>query len=642
MLDVMWAVVFLGAPVATLVVTRSAALTALLMATAFGVSGALLQFVGVHFTALAAGGLHVWAGLTVLVVLAAGLVLRGRERERLDRSSLFIVCGMSAVMAGVFVLARLAAPGSPGALTSVGYLIQRTGAEDNAKWLNATAHLADGTPVDSWSNVGGPLVLVLVVTATLVSVASAALFGGVNEVAVSGGALVLAEFLMVVVAPFALAVLVQRRRRWVQGTAPGLLPWPFRLLGVVILSSGVAVLLVLGHLTLQYTILVLTLWVSVFLVVYRTAWARLLATVAVICTAEVWFPINVLSAGLILALVGYGVLGLVRRRGGRRPALVLGVGVVLGILMFDFLRSSIVYALGIDATASASGTSGGAVRGLVALAVPSLPLFGSPGGTEEVTVILGLLAVVSVLGAVLVLRRDATRWRAALPFAPIALLTVYAVLVTLADFWAVGDGPGYGAKKMAFAVLIPILASTVPVALVLVDRGSAGMTLARWAAVGAVVVLLVLDTLVPRAVVQAKPALWPTASGDPGPYWWPAEVRPTADQPLTGNPVGCVYLPLGAERPTVLVNGPRAYSCTRILTGLAGQGVAADVLVQWQLTEWLQNESLWDDFQRYFEIVPQEVRDRTVILLDEDSAVVGIETIQTLMDRYPPAVPADS
>jgi hypothetical protein len=641
-LDLIWAVVFLAAPVAALVITRSAALTALLMAAAFGVSGVLLQFVGTTISPLALGPLQAWVAATLLVVVVAAVLLRGAGGPRLDRTGLLVVCGTSALMAVVFLLARLAAPGSPGALTSVGYLVQRTGAEDNAKWLNATAHLADGTAVDSWSNVGGPLVLVLVVTATLISVASTALLGGVNEVAVAGGALVLAEFLMVVVSPFALAVVVQMRRRWIPGSAPGRLPWPFTLLGVVLLSSGVAVLLVLGHITLQYTILVLTLWVSVFLVGFRTAHARLLATVAVICTAEVWFPINVIAAGLIVALIGFGAYGLARRSSPLRSGVTLAAGLVLGVLMFDFLRSSIGYALGVGDTASAAATTGGAARGIVALAVPSLPLFGSPGGTEEVTIILGLLAVVTVIGAVLVLRRDGTPWQTVLPFSPIIILVTYAVLVTLADFWAVGDGPGYGAKKMAFAVLIPVLVSTLPVALLLVDRGRAGMTLARWISVGAVVVLLVLDTLLPRAVVQAKPALWPSAAGDPAPYWWPAEVRDVADQPLASNPIGCVYLPLGAERPTVLVNGPRAYSCTRILAGLAGQGLAADVLVQWQLTEWLQNEPMWDDFQRYFAMVPQEVRDRTVILLDEDSAVVGIETIQTLMDRYPAAEPTGS
>jgi hypothetical protein len=137
-------------------------------------------------------------------------------------------------------------------------------------------------------------------------------------------------------------------------------------------------------------------------------------------------------------------------------------------------------------------------------------------------------------------------------------------------------------------------------------------------------------------MVQIKPALWPTATGDPAPYWWPAEVKATGDQPLSSNPIGCVYLPQGAERPSVLQDGPRAYSCTRILTGLSGQDVAAAGLVQWQLDEWLQNESNWDHFHAYLSQMSDEVRSKPIIILDNDSKVIGIEPLQTLLERYPP------
>jgi hypothetical protein len=209
--------------------------------------------------------------------------------------------------------------------------------------------------------------------------------------------------------------------------------------------------------------------------------------------------------------------------------------------------------------------------------------------------------------------------------------------VTLADFWAVGKGPGYASNKLTFAVAIPALAATLPVALLALDRTDRRMTALRWFALGGVVMLLVLDTFLPRALLQFKPGLWPSTSADPQPYWWPAEVRPTSDQPLTDNPIGCVYLPQGAERPSVLQNGPRAYSCTRLLTGIAGQDVPAAGIVQWTLDEWLSNESLWDHYQPYFNQMTQEARDRRLILLDADSRVIGIDSLQSLMNRYPAA-----
>jgi len=637
-LDLLFALIFIGVPIASIVILRSAALTAILIAVSVCVSGVLMQVIALTLSAFSLRQLQVWLAVTLVVVLIASVLLRSCAGPRLTRSSTAVVIGSSVVLGLIFLSSRLLAPGSPTPLSGVGYLIQRTEAEDNAKWLNAASHLASGTPVDPRSAIGGPLVLVLVVAATLVSLASLVLYGSVNQVAVAADTLILSEMMLVILAPFALAPLVQMRRRWHEKSDRTRLPWPFALLGVVILTSGVAVLLNFGHLTLQFTILTLTMWVATFLVGYRTGKARLLTTAAVICTAEVWFPLNVLSLGLLMCVIAFAIYGLARRNNVRSYAITLGSFLILLVLMFDFLKSSILYALGLDGQQEVTSASGGgaAAKAIRAITAPAIPLFSSPGGTEQVTTILGALAVVAVIGAGVVIGRGQSQWRAVLPFAPVIALVAYVLVVTLADFWSTGTGPNYASKKLAFAVAIPLLAAAVPVALMLFDRLTAGMTLTRWLAVGGVVALLVLDTLVPRALVQAKPSLWPTASGDPAPYWWPAEVRATGDQPISQSPIGCVYLPQGAERPSVLQDGPRAYSCTRILTGLAGEDVAAAGLVQWQLDEWLQNESNWDHFHQYLSAMSPEVLTRPLILLDNDSKVVGIESLQALLERYPP------
>ena len=112
---------------------------------------------------------------------------------------------------------------------------------------------------------------------------------------------------------------------------------------------------------------------------------------------------------------------------------------------------------------------------------------------------------------------------------------------------------------MLFAAGIPILAVFLPIALLRLDPSAAPAHGDRWAAIGAIVFLLVADTFIPRAAARLKPAMFP-AAGDPPPYWSLAEVRDKADQPLSSNPLGCVYLPQGAERPSVL---PTASSRTR-------------------------------------------------------------------------------
>ncbi len=229
----------------------------------------------------------------------------------------------------LLLVTRMLAPGAPGPLTAVGYLISRSSAEDNAKWLNAAAELASGAPVDAWANVGGPLLLLLTLAATLIAATSELLYGGLNEVAVSAGTPILGEMLLIVLAPFALSPLIEARIRRTAAQRPQPVPWPLLLLGVAVLVTAVTLLLNYGHLTLQFTLLVLTLWVSAFLTWRRAQGALLLTTIAVITTAEVWFPLNVVALVLLLGLIALGVAGVVRRQRTRESWLLIGGAVVL-------------------------------------------------------------------------------------------------------------------------------------------------------------------------------------------------------------------------------------------------------------------------------------------------------------------------
>jgi hypothetical protein len=638
--DVVFALAYVGLLIATLVVSRSAATTAILAAFGVGVSGVALQFVGTNDLTVRYDLLQWWLLATFVLILAAAVVLRRREPVRMTRTAWLLVVGSAGVVAVAFLASRLLAPGSPGPLTSVGYLISRGSAEDNAKWLNAGAELAGNIPINAWANVGGPLLLLLTFSATLISTASVMLYGGVNEVAVSAGTLVLSEMLLIVLAPFALAPLVEARLRRTPGGRRFPIPWPLLLLSIVILVSGMTLLLNYGHLTLQYTLLILTLWMSTFLVWRRRGAALIATTLAVATTAEVWFPLSPVAALLLVGGAAAGVVALLRRVQRRRDvAIATGAFAVVLVLMWEFLTSSISYSLGVGggSTAAMMTTVGGAVRGIVAaVVVPTLPLFSQNGGSEVVSTLFAALTVAAVVGALLVLR-DVGGRRYVLRFAPLAVLVGYTILVTFADYFAVGKGPGYATNKLTWAIAVPTLAATLPIGLLALDRGRRGMTSLRWFALAGVVMLLVVDTFLPRAIIQLKPSLWPTTSGSPQPYWWPAEVRPTADQPLSSNPVGCVYLPQGADKPSVLQDGQRAYSCTRLLTGLAGQEGPGQGLVQWTLDEWLSNESQWDHYQQYFNQMIGDARERKLILLDNDSKVIGIESLQSLMDRYPAA-----
>lgn len=612
------------------VVTRSTAVGAAVIAAGFGVSGALLQFLGVRGANFNFRSVQIWLIVTLLLLLPLAFWLRARSPQR-SIPLRWWPWALAAASAIAFGVSRAFAPFDPAPLSSVGYLITRVSGEDNAKWVDASARLVSDLPLDTWANVGGPLVLLLTLAASILGGASQVLYGGINQVALSAGSPILAEYLLVIASPFALTPLIGKaisirdsKRR---------MPWYLFAVGALVLGVVVTVLLSLGHITLQYTLLVLTLWVAAFLV--PRPFLRLLASVAVATLAMVWFPLGPISLTVIAVALMVGIRALTQSRSRAEGIALTATFAIIAVLLFEFLRSSISYSLGLNAQ-GAPTSGGGAAGSVTALSFPSLPLFSDRGGTEEVTLTLLALAVVGVIGVLYAsatptvnIRREFVR------FAPIVLLAGFASSVAVLDFWAVGDGPGYGALKVAFACLIPILVATLPIALMSFTAPHRGGVVMAAGLVAVVVVVLSLDTLLPRAAMQLKSSLWPSTADSP--YWGPAEVRATADQPLSANLIGCVYLPPGAEYPSALPGGQTAYSCTRLLSGVAGLGSGAAVLTEWQLTEWLQDRSLWDSYHGYLSMLPPDVQVRKVILMDEEKNVVGIDTIAHLLQRYPPS-----
>lgn len=639
--DLIFSVVFIALIGISVVLTRSLARFAVLTLFSVSITGAVLQFLVSHTYVVTFGVARWWllgAGVG-LVILSAGFGRRGGAPSLWHRSSNWILIGSSLLITVAFLVSRLLAPGESSTLSSVGFFLEKTAAEDNAKWLNATSQLADGSIVDTWSSVGGPLILILTLAASLIGALSFLLYGGVNEVAVSAGSIIFTQVFLVIIAPFALAPIIERRFKKITGGKT--LPWVYSLLSVTILSASTAVLITYGHITLQFTLLAITLWIASFLAPTQGIPSRLLTTLAVVATSMVWFPLAGLAAGILVAILIYFSFHLIRGSArNRRHALYgLFISIAMSVIMVEFLRSSLSYSLGISG-ATASGEIGGGAAGAITATVrgitsPTLPLFDDPGGTEVMTTLLLALTLVSILGMVWVrVGKNKLNRNQLITLSPIIASGSYALLIAVADFWAVGSGPNYGSLKISFAVFMPILVASLPFALMAFHRGASRPNALGLTAVAGIVVVLTLDTLFPRAVLQLKPANWPNVSSKP--YWYPAEVRDTGEQSLASNPIGCVFLPRGAEQPTALPQGQLIYTCTRLLSGVAGVETLAAPIVKWQLDEWLQNRSMWNEMHPYFSSLDPAILGRSLILLDQDRQVVGLETIGGLLRRYQP------
>jgi hypothetical protein len=606
------------------------------------ISGAILQFLSEYSLPVNLSLIQWWLVATgvVLVALAYSFGRMGGAIPMWKKASNMLLLVSSGLIAVAFLVSRLLAPGDLAPLSSVGFFVAKVSAEDNAKWLNATSQLANSTTIDTWANVGGPLLLVMSFGATLIGALSYLLYGSVNEVAVSAGSVIFTQVFFVIISPFALAPIVEKTYRKLTGGAQ--LPRLYLLLSVAILVASTTVLIDYGHITLQFTLIALTLWIGTFLAPIRKFPARLLTTLSVVALSMVWFPLAGLSLVIVVGALAYFLRGILRKSDESRRSAAIGLvsTIAVFVVTIQFLLSALRYSLGVDSVDASAGGIGTGIVGGVAAAVraigaPTLPLFDDPGGTEALTTLLLVLTLISVLGLVWVRLGGAPLRRSqAVAFLPIILAGGYALAIAFADFWAVGSGPNYGSLKVSFAVFLPIFVASLPFALTTFHRGRSRIDALGLSGVAVIVVVLTLDTLLPRAVLQLKPTNWPGV--EQSPYWYPAEVRDTGDQALATNPIGCVFLPRGAEQPSVLPAGQTMYTCSRLLAGVAGVEILTAPIVKWQLDEWLQNRELWSEMHPYFSGMPPEIVSRQFILLDTDKRVIGLESLSGLLKRFPP------
>jgi len=656
--DALFLLAYLALPVLTWWRSRSITWTVVALTASISLFGGLIGFFIDH--------VMLWNRVTLQVVLLLALLaptvlafVRRPQQDAPRRLQLIAVMAPVAALAVYFAVVTTWWTETPAYLNPVSYLIGHSMAEDNAKWLDFTSALAAGGPIEQRVPMGGPLQLVLVFVATFMGVASQATLGGYNEVMVAANSVIYGEYLMVVIAPLALAPLVAARllRPTPQPGAQVRMPWPLIWVGVLVVVVTNLMLTAYGHLTLQFTVLVCVLWVSAFIAWTQGARALLLTSMAAALSMTVWLPMNAIAGGVVLAwlaaLVTQGI------RGGRQQWDAIGIVTVafVALCIAEPMRSSLAFILGSAPSAAGDGLAslGGTLRAASAVAPAEIravapflggltdsTLFEAGGGTEKATALLALLAAAAVIGAAIVVSRQGMRRVAYLRIAPVAVLVGFALLLTGLDQWATGSAPHYGALKFTFMATVVVIAGCLPIALMLLDPAKARMTLPRWAAVGAVAYLLVIDSLLVRSIAAARPEQWspPIPFNNPRSYWWPAEVNRGDSQPIDSNPIACVYLPQGAVVPSAILasqlsDAQRVYSCTRLLAALGGQDFAAQPVVDWLRREWTNNESQWEGVYGYLAGMPREVLERKVILLDDGSNVIGLESLGSLLSRYP-------
>ena len=664
-MDVALLALYVALPILTWIRVRSLAWTVIAIGGAAAAAGAMVNFVidrGVDLT-------RVQLQVILLAVLVAVTVVawvfpwRG-SKASMGRQALAVLAP-SGVLLLLFVVVTVRWTEEFAFLRPVGFLMGQATAEDNAKWLDFTAQWATGGGIDQPVPLGGPLQLYLTFIGTFMAVISQVVLGGFNEVAVAANAVIYGQYLLAVLMPFAFAPMAEAKFSMAGAGGPGgaggargargarggrgFIPLPGLWIGMLVLSVVSLAVIAYGHLTLQFTFLVGALWVATFLSASKVPRARLVTSLTAAASMTVWLPLNVIA--IIIVVTWFSLYASRLVRFGARSVDWWGAGLLLVVTVgvFQPVWSSMYYLiLGSGGVAVPPALGGGFGVG-TSVNVPALAdsiLFAATGGTESVGPLLMVAALISTLAASVVVTRQpvGNRLAAYRSFAPLGVFAFIALSIYVLDAYATGDAPHYGSMKFTFMVVSIALATTLPIAILALDtdRGF-GMTVSRWIAIAGVLVLLSVDSLLPRAIAQLRPEKWsPPIPFDntSGSYWYPAEVNGRGEQPISSNPIACVYLPEGYPAPTAIVpsglsDAQRVYACTRQLTGLGGLDAEAQPVVDWLRREWLSNTPAWSPVYDGLAGLDPEVLDRPVILLDDGSNVKGVETLRSLLQRYP-------
>jgi hypothetical protein len=637
MIDITVLLIAIAAPIAAWLISRNLTLVVVTLVLGIGLAGNVVQ------TSIALGmawnvrGLQALAVVVLLLVVLGAFLARGRMRPGSSMRTQLIAIVLPAVLIGVFLIVlRLLATDDPGPMAALGFLINHPMAEDNAKWLNLAAQLADGRTIAFNGYAGGPLLLLMSLVAAGISVLSMILLGGVNEVAVVLNTVVGSELLLIALAPFALAPLAQWRLRGAGGLRLALPPAPLIWSGALVLVTANAALVKFGHLSLQFVLILTVLWAAAFLVAAPRR-LLLMTTLVIATSASVWLPLNVL--GVVLLVVAAVVT--VRARDWR------GLGLVLITLLvtFDSLFSSVLYLLGIEvsfgsADADAAATSGSSLVSIDTgdTVASSTLLFQSPGATEIAQPLLAGLALLALIGAAVVVHRLGVA-RGVVRFFPALALVVYFVAISAGDAVMSGTAPNYGSNKFGFAVAITLAAAYVPIAAMVFDTSERRMTAVRWILAASVLVVLTLDTLLPRALSTLSPKLWAGVDSGAPAYWTAAEVKDRPEQPLASSPVACLFVPPQVAVPSSLPLGQESYSCTRLMLGMTGLEGQAGSLVPWLALDWTTQRTHWDEVYPALLIGTSAISDRQVISMDTNGGIAGFTTMREILTRNVPSAP---
>lgn len=540
----------------------------------------------------------------IIFLVVTGFVTLRIPRKRFSPLSpdLFLLWA-SVLVAGILVAFRVVVINSDFSLfAGAARLLE---AEDNAKWLNFTSHMAAHSGINFESGTGGGVAIILIMAASILEVTSTLAFGGVNQTLVAVDSVILAQGLMIIAAPLALtpALLFSRKSK---KPVTSLLSLSVAL---AVLVAAIAAPVNYGHLTLQYAILFIAFMLT--LVIYPEFEGKRISLAVIIGSGLgfVWLPLNVLAVAI--SMIGVFIVFLPAAKAKLSKSIKL-------ILILNFVATVLASLADLRYIAGSGSTSGAPVRNLVV----------AEGGTMEADVPLLILGglTIAIFGYFLSAAPSSKLNMGSKITVVMAPIGFY-LLIALYDAWSTGGGPHYGTRKLEYFTLTVLIAVLIPLCIDYMAKSASSPKIVRGGLALFVVILLSSSALFPRAIAAIAPTHWPKASLEFSTEWQQSfEVKDVASQDLASLPIGCLYLKDGK----IEAGMGTPYLCTRQLVSIKGLENLSSPLIDVVLSGNTVLPQSW--FDSAFAMGPKVLKSN-LLLINEKEQVVGEISVEDFINQ---------
>ncbi|MDH6256039.1 hypothetical protein [Aurantimicrobium minutum] len=497
-------------------------------------------------------------------------------------------------------------------------------AEDNAKWVNFSANVAQGNDLYFNDGTGGALAVIIVLTSVFVAIFSELVLGGPNVVGITVQTIICVQAVLLVLAPLALTPVLMNFRRNMYVEQGFDQVFFQRNIGIFVgtlfsaagLSMGIVATTAMGHLSFAVIILQLSFWATCVLYNWPMRQNWLLITVIGSSQALVWLPLPALSVAIAIAGLFFGAIELRKQRTWARIFTLIGLAINLIVLVW-LMIPSVTY------LASSTSTS------------TSIHLVIAEGGTLAPKKADLFIFALLVIGCLLLCfeNRKTFNWKHLIRVYPVMFILGFAVAVAVYDYLVAPIGwPHYGSRKLGYGA---ILISSVVIAPIGIS-GFFQKVKFRWLLAPIAIAALVITysftyTSFYFSTGLFMPSSWSSSEirandGKVQTEHWINKVNPRNEQlnSLEGYPIGCIKVKNGV----IVQELTDQYICTRFLISVNALENSSTALV------WPFTSSANTDIIDRLDGLPIAAKSHPFMVINDDGDVVGVVSFDEYMKIY--------